>query len=288
MAAGDRSSPGARRRAMRARAARRPAPCRSRCAAPRARRGSRRDRPRSIRSPIRLSRRQDHASPLNAGSSALDRSVPRIARDHRRRIDRLAARAGDQRAQHQFLHRLVAGERVGVDCASRSSSPGRALDLDRSTGAEKSRLIDSSGGSATSSKRDALLRLGRAGSAARRAISAPLSAPISAVLQRDRHRLLVRLARRVGIDLRRDAASPSPPPASCSSRAVTCGVPAWLYQILNWRQVDAAGVLQRAARNRRRSPPRRRAARNRGRCRRGMLPRPSIVRIMRITSAPLL
>ena len=68
----------------------------------------------SIRSAIRLSLGSRIASALNAGSSALDLSVARDRADHRLGIDRLAARAGDQRAHHQLLHRLVAGERVGV------------------------------------------------------------------------------------------------------------------------------------------------------------------------------
>ena len=69
----------------------------------------------SIRSPIRLSRRQGQCF-------ALERRVERIGAqraahrgDDRRGIGRLAARPGDQRAEHQFLERLVAGEGIGID-----------------------------------------------------------------------------------------------------------------------------------------------------------------------------
>ena len=84
---------------------------------------------------------------MNAGSSALDCSVAAIARDHRLGIGRLAARAGDQRAHHQFLHRLVAGERIGVGLRQPLELVRRGARRSTMTGAEKSRLIDSSGGS---------------------------------------------------------------------------------------------------------------------------------------------
>ena len=186
-----------------------------------------------MRSAIRLSHGSSTASALNAGSSALDleRRADR-ARSPRSGSTALAARAGDQRAHHQLLHRLVAGERIGVGTRQPLELAGAALRLDDDRRGEAAvdrqqrRLGDIV-------ERDALLAPGRGRSAARAQISAPLCLADQRGPQRDRHRLLDRLPGRRRRHAARGAGSRVRAAASCSSRAVTFGVPAWLYQILN-------------------------------------------------------
>ncbi len=67
---------------------------------------------------------------MKAASSELDCSVAPIARTTGVAIHRLAARAGNQRAHHQLLHRLVAGERVGVGLGKPLELAGPALCVD--------------------------------------------------------------------------------------------------------------------------------------------------------------
>ena len=84
----------------------------------------------SIRSAIRrVARNQDRLG-LERGIERVGLERRRDRADHRRRIRRLAARAGDQRAHHQLLDRFVAGERFGVGLRQPFELARTALRLD--------------------------------------------------------------------------------------------------------------------------------------------------------------
>ena len=166
----------------------------------------------SIRSPIRPSVGSDSASPLNAGSSSLDRSVPPHCGDDRGGIDRLAACAGNQRVGTSAPATPRSG-RTGCDRLRPASPVHRPCRSTSSiTGAEKSRLIDSRGALV-----DALERIcSPSASSSRISRSsptvAPLSAPISAVLQRDAPSAVCPAARACRGWSATDAGSPSRTP----------------------------------------------------------------------------
>ena len=126
-----------------------------------------------------LPRAWQQASPLNAASSALEFSVPRIARDHRRRDrpDRLWRRRSARAASVPASPRSARTGRIA--CASRSSSPGRRW-ASTMTGAEKPRLIDSNGASVTPAN-SIVAVFSRGRLAARPRVPPPLSAPNKAV-----------------------------------------------------------------------------------------------------------
>ena len=160
LARGERSSPSTPSAAVRREQLVRQRACRSPC-----RSGSRdawiaSGSTTSIRSAIRLSLGSRIASALNAGSSALDCSVARDRADHRLGIDRFAARAGD-RAPPSSVPASPRSGRTGRcrPAPAARARRGRALGGRATTGAEKSRLIDSSGGSVDILERHALPRL---------------------------------------------------------------------------------------------------------------------------------
>ena len=105
-----------------------------------------------------FARQQDRLG-LERRVERVGRSVAPIGADDRLGIDCFAASARGQRAHHHLLHRLVAGERIGIGLREPFELVRSRRSASTMIGAEKSRLIDSNGFSPTLSKRDALLGL---------------------------------------------------------------------------------------------------------------------------------
>ena len=210
----------------------------------------------SIRSAISISLGSRMASALNAGSSELDLSVAATAR-----ITGSASTSSPRAPAISAASSIPASPRSARTDHYRPAPASPAHPARRSastmTGAEKLRLIDSNGVSVTLSNvtlcRGWSRTISRSGQ-----ISCAAFLADQRGLERDGHRLLVGLAGRrilVLLEVQRCASCAS---ASCSSRARTFGVPAWLYQILNGVRSTPLPSSS-ARRNRRRSPLRRRA-----------------------------
>ena len=169
-----------RRRCDAPRAGRRKAPSRSPRAAVHARHGSRPGSTTSMRSAIRLSLGSRIASALKPASSELDLSV---ARSRRRPASASAVFAARARRPERASS-VPASPRSGRTDPYRFAPAARARRRLRSAsttiGAEKPRLIDSSGGSVTFSKRNALPGLVEKDQLLRGDLW-PLVSPISAV-----------------------------------------------------------------------------------------------------------